>query len=211
MGAGEEGGLVGDLDDLAQYMTAMRWPMYPITGEIVRTGKRVRIHAVGRRADLSHKRPTFAVRLPRRWNLPFISFRRGREMCFFLILYWCSAIIGRCGGANILRDNSRFDEFNPRLCGANSRFGPLREFVYNMLIYLTIFAARGRLHGENRQNSRFRREKPGILPHRRNRLRRSLSTIARAPDRKLTPEPRRLPGKQWSGPRAGGRRRGGRA
>lgn len=144
----------------------------------MRTGKRVRIHAVVRRVRLSHKRPTFAVRLPRRWNLPFISFRQGREMCFFLILYWCSAIMERCGGANILRGNSRFDEFNPRLGGANSRFGPLREFVYNILIHLTIFAARGRLHGETRQNSRFRREKPRILPHRRNRPRRSLSTIA---------------------------------
>jgi hypothetical protein len=31
LGAGEEGDLVGDLDDLAQYMMAMQWLMCPTT------------------------------------------------------------------------------------------------------------------------------------------------------------------------------------
>src|SRR5260370_30308399 len=131
-------------------------------------------------------------------------------MCFFLVLYWRSAILGGCSGANILRDNSRFDEFNSRLGGANSRFGPLREFVYNMLIYLTIFAARGPLHGENRQNSCFDGKNREFCRTGGTGRGAASRERHRAPGRKLTPEPRRLPGKRRAVLPAGGRRRGGR-
>jgi hypothetical protein len=36
-------------------------------------------------------------------------------MGLLLILFWCSAVVGRCGGPNILPNNSRFGEFNSRL------------------------------------------------------------------------------------------------
>src|SRR5713101_5474035 len=36
-------------------------------------------------------------------------------MCLFLVLYWCSAVVKRCGGPNIFADNSRFGDFNSRL------------------------------------------------------------------------------------------------
>jgi hypothetical protein len=51
----------------------------------------------------------------------------------------------------------------PGYAGANSRFGLLREFAAKGLIRLTVFAAKRRLGAENRRNTRFRREEPGIL------------------------------------------------
>src|SRR5258707_15688817 len=39
-------------------------------------------------------------------------------MCLVLFLLWCSAIVGRCGGPNVLcynSHNSRFGAFNSRL------------------------------------------------------------------------------------------------
>jgi hypothetical protein len=41
-------------------------------------------------------------------------------MCLVLLLFWCSAVVGRCVCSNILHDNSRFGELD-------SRLGP-REF-----------------------------------------------------------------------------------
>ena len=33
-------------------------------------------------------------------------------MCLFLIVFWCSAVVARCGGLNIFPFHSRFGEFN---------------------------------------------------------------------------------------------------
>jgi hypothetical protein len=73
-----------------------------------------------RAAGPPHKGQTCAVRLVRRLDLSFISFRRGGEMCVVLILFWCWAVVGRWLRSNILPDNSRFGGFG-------SRLGP-REF-----------------------------------------------------------------------------------
>jgi hypothetical protein len=80
-------------------------------------------------------------------------------MGLFLLLLWCSAVIG-----DLLGDNSRFGVFNSRLPGANSRLAPFRELAVKALIYLTVFAAKTAVIGENRKNSRYSREKPGIWP-----------------------------------------------
>jgi hypothetical protein len=56
---------------------------------------------------------------------------------------------------NIIGNNSWFGEFNSRLGLANSRFGRLREFAGNSLIWLAGFADKRRFYGENRGNSRF--------------------------------------------------------
>jgi hypothetical protein len=63
-----------------------------------------------------------------------------------------------------------------------SRFSPdspalLREFAGKGLICLTVFAPKRRLPGENQQNSRFLRGKPGIFPRRHGPWR-SLPTTA---------------------------------
>ena len=50
---------------------------------------------------------------------------------------------------------SRFLRINSRLCRINSRFGPLREFVRNGLIYLAVFAAGWGMSRANRKSSRF--------------------------------------------------------
>ena len=50
---------------------------------------------------------------------------------------------------------SRFLRINSRLRKPNSRFGPLREFVRNGLIYLAVFAAGWELSRAKRKSSRF--------------------------------------------------------
>src|SRR5690348_13499878 len=74
---------------------------------------------------------------------------------FFLVLFWCSAVVARCGGPNILGDNSRFGVFNSRLGRGELPVRTLREFAGKGLIYPTILAARRQRSGQNRQNSRF--------------------------------------------------------
>jgi hypothetical protein len=64
-------------------------------------------------------------------------------MCLFLVLLWCWAAVP--GSANLI----------PVWAGANSRFAPLREFVGNGLIWLTVFAAKRRWREQNRRNSGF--------------------------------------------------------
>jgi hypothetical protein len=79
-------------------------------------------------------------------------------MCSFLFLLWCSAVVGRSGGPNIVGDNSRssrFAEFNSRLGRANSRFGLPREFAGKGLICLPFFSEKRQLRGQNRRNSRL--------------------------------------------------------
>jgi hypothetical protein len=98
-------------------------------------------------------------------------------MCLFLVLFWCSAVVERRGGPNIFADNSLFGDFNSRLGGANSRFAVLREFAGKRLICFTVFAAKRQLFGENRENSRFRRDKLGILLRRQNARCCSLRTM----------------------------------
>jgi|SRR5690348_7240582 hypothetical protein len=61
----------------------------------------------------------------------------------------------RCGGPNIFPDNSRFGRFNSRLGDANSRLGLLPEFARKELSWPSFFAAKPRLCGKNRRNSRF--------------------------------------------------------
>ena len=59
--------------------------------------------------------------------------------------------------------NSRLCAFNSRLSGQNPRQGPSREFRRTGLIYKPFFAGKSDLLGQNRKNSRLRREKTGIL------------------------------------------------
>jgi hypothetical protein len=76
-------------------------------------------------------------------------------MCLFPALILCSVELGQYGSLDTLDYNSRFDEFNSRLAGANSRFALLRELAGKGLIRLTVCAAKPRRHGENRRISRF--------------------------------------------------------
>jgi hypothetical protein len=114
-------------------------------------------------ADPPHKGQTCAVRLDRRLDLFFISFRRGGEMCLVLFLFWCSAVVGRCVRSNILPDTSRLGRFNSRLgprefpvciaTGIRSQALDLApRFPHQMAI----------LSGKSTKFA-FRREKPGIL------------------------------------------------
>jgi hypothetical protein len=45
----------------------------------------------------------------------FYLIRRDGEMGLFLVLFWCSAVVGRCKRPSVFADNSRFGEFNSRL------------------------------------------------------------------------------------------------
>src|ERR1700730_18489414 len=81
-------------------------------------------------------------------------------MGLVLILCWCSAVVGRWGGPNIIPGSARLF---PGSADASSRFTPLREFPCTGLICLTVFTTRGRVFRKNRQNSPVRREKPGIF------------------------------------------------
>jgi hypothetical protein len=83
-------------------------------------------------------------------------------MGLLLILFWRAAVVGRRESPNILPDNSRFGAFISRFGRLNSWFEPLWEFSCKGLVYLTILTQKQQLSGENRQNSRFNREKPGI-------------------------------------------------
>ena len=58
--------------------------------------------------------------------------------------------------------NSRLGPINSRLDGQNSHFEPLRELAGKGLIRQGFFAAGWRFFGQNRKNSRFRRESPGM-------------------------------------------------
>jgi hypothetical protein len=69
-------------------------------------------------------------------------------MCLLLILFWCSAVVRRCGGPKILADNSWFGEFNSLLGRREFPFAVLREFARKGLIYLAVFAARRRVLGK---------------------------------------------------------------
>ena len=72
-------------------------------------------------------------------------------MYLFLIRLWCRSGVERVGRPNIVRNNSRFDGFHSRLAGVNSRFGLLREFAGNALIWLAVFGTKQHFSGENRK------------------------------------------------------------
>src|SRR5713226_6661261 len=94
-------------------------------------------------------------------------------MGLLLVLFWCWVVVRMRvrtfsgiipGSASLL----------PGWVGANSRFALLREFARKGLFYLPIIPDERLLSKENRRNSRFRREKPGILPASAERPRRRL-------------------------------------
>jgi hypothetical protein len=66
----------------------------------------------------------------------------------------------------LLRKHSRaspFRRFNSRLGGKNSRLGALRGFSGKASIYNMISVTKRCFSGQNRKNSRLRREQPGIV------------------------------------------------
>jgi hypothetical protein len=63
-------------------------------------------------ADSPHKRPSFAVRPRQSVGSIFYLFRMGEQIGFLLFIFGRLAVEG---GANLLRFNSRFGEFNSRL------------------------------------------------------------------------------------------------
>jgi hypothetical protein len=75
----------------------------------------------------------------------------GGEMGFFLVLFWCSAIVGDAKARNILAIIPGSASVIPDWTSANSRLALLREFAGKCLICLTILAARQQLRGENRR------------------------------------------------------------
>src|SRR5882762_7844560 len=88
-------------------------------------------------------------------------------MGLLLVLFWCW-VVARMRVRTFSGIIPGSASFIPGWVGANSRFALLREFARKGLFYLTIIPDERLLSEENRRNSRFRREKPGILPHRRN-------------------------------------------
>ena len=76
-------------------------------------------------------------------------------MGLFLLLFWCSAVMGRCGTRTSLAIIRGSASSIPDWAGANSRFALVREFVGKSLICLTVFSTKRRLREQNRRNSRF--------------------------------------------------------
>jgi hypothetical protein len=83
-------------------------------------------------------------------------------MCLFLVLYWCSAVVKRCGGPNIFAEKFRFGDSNSRLGRFRFPVALLGELAGKELNWRTIFADKRRSSEENRRSSRFPREKPGL-------------------------------------------------
>ena len=65
-------------------------------------------------------------------------------MGLFLFLFWCSAVMGRCGTQTSLAIIRGSASSIPDWAGANSRFAPVREFVGKSLICLTVFSTKRR-------------------------------------------------------------------
>jgi hypothetical protein len=59
-----------------------------------------------------HKGPTFAAGLPPSVGSVSYLISTGGEMCLFVLLLWCSAIVGRGGRPNTFPYHSRFGAFN---------------------------------------------------------------------------------------------------
>jgi hypothetical protein len=76
-------------------------------------------------------------------------------MGLFLIVNWCRAVVGRCGGRNILGDNSRFGVFNSRLGRRKFPVMLPRELARKGMIRLTVFVAPTMVLGSNRRNSHY--------------------------------------------------------
>ena len=76
-------------------------------------------------------------------------------MGLFLLLFWCSAVMGRCGTRTSLAIIRGSASSIPDWAGANSRFALVREFVGKSLICLTVISTKRRLREQNRRNSRF--------------------------------------------------------
>ena len=106
-------------------------------------------------ADPPHEGPTVAVRLPSSLGFMFYLISTDREMGLLLVLFCCAAVVRRCGGPIILGDSSRVGEFNSRLLRGEFPVRGVREFAGKRLICRTVFAAKRRLSGENRRNSRL--------------------------------------------------------
>ena len=68
-------------------------------------------------------------------------------MGLFQLLFWCAAVV--------TGSNSRFGGFNSRLGPNEFPFSRLRELARKVLTYLTVFAGKTAILGENRENSRF--------------------------------------------------------
>jgi len=88
-------------------------------------------------------------------------------MCLFQLLLWCSTVVGRGAGLNIVGDNSR----NSRFGEINSRLGRC-EFPFRVATGICrqrLDLAR-RFHGEmavpRGKSAKFpvQREKPGVRP-----------------------------------------------
>jgi hypothetical protein len=79
-------------------------------------------------------------------------------MCLLLLLFWCSAVMGRSGALNLAADNSRnsrFGEFHSRLGGLEFPFRAATGIGRNCLIWLAVFAAKRRFGGEIGEISRY--------------------------------------------------------
>jgi hypothetical protein len=114
-------------------------------------------------------------------------------MCLLLILFWCSAVVRRCGGPTILGENSWFGEFNSRLGRREFPFALLREFAHKGLIYRAVFAAKRRVLGKIDEIPGLS-GKTGNLPHRPNGPWRSPDGQHQHPDRGLDRRPRHRDG-----------------
>jgi len=108
-------------------------------------------------------------------------------MCLFLILCWCSAVVGRCGGPSILRynsRNSRFGEFISRLGQSKFPFRTGSGICSQRIDFTNCFLVKMALVWGKSKKFPIRREKPRIfaLPDGRPRSRQRLRSALLGPD-----------------------------
>jgi hypothetical protein len=123
------------------------------------TGNPHRGAAVARSAP-PHKGPTFAVGLLPSVRSIFYLISTGGEMCLFLILLWCSAIVGRCGGPS----HSRFGAFNSPVRLGEFPVQAATRTRSQAVDLSQCFLDQTAVAGANGWKFPFRREKPGICP-----------------------------------------------
>jgi hypothetical protein len=132
-----------------------------------------------------HKGPTFAVGLPPSVGSVSYLISTGGEMCLFLLLLWCSAIVGRGGRPNTFPYHSRFGAFNSPV--RLSEFPvPAATGIRSQRIDLShCFRGQTAVAGGKSMKSPVRRERPGIL-HRSSRPIPKLGTLRRTLVRRCT-------------------------
>ena len=85
-------------------------------------------------------------------------------MFLFLVLLWCSAVVYDAGARTVFAVIPRFGEFNSRLGGCKFPVRITTGIREQELDLLHVFAAKRRLRGENRLNSRFDGKNRQFLP-----------------------------------------------